>query len=71
MKNKVHPGVFAAVIILFLIGAGIFVSRAFNSGVVGVIYAPGQEPKSTQDPSQRDTTAPRDPGKSGGEADEK
>jgi len=71
MKNKVHPGVFAVVIILSLIGAGILLRRAFSSGVVGITYAPGQEPKSTEDPSQRDTTVPRGAGKSGSDTDGK
>jgi hypothetical protein len=71
MKTKIHPGVFAAVLIVVLIGAGLYLKSAFSSGVVGVTYAPGQAPKSHEDPSMREAAEPRDVGKSGVDLDGK
>lgn len=44
MKAKIHPGVAIAAVVLVVLSAGFILSKAFNSGVVGKEYAPGQTP---------------------------
>jgi hypothetical protein len=46
MKNKLNPLVAAVVLLIVLSGVGFYLSRAFNAGVVGKTYAPGEVPQS-------------------------
>jgi hypothetical protein len=69
MKTKVHPVVAVLAVVLVLAGVGFYLSRAFNSGVVGKTYAPGEVPKTVNQnldtepdaATARDAAQTRDP----------
>lgn len=45
MKKSINPLVAAVTILVVLVGVGFYLSRAFDAGVVGKTYAPGEVPK--------------------------
>lgn len=65
MKQKIHPVVAVALIVLAVIGAGVYLTRLMSSGVVGKEYRPGEKPFVNRDLDTPEDETARDAARTG------